>query len=247
MGSMSTRVTESADTQNAADFNRELAFEELGQSDAKYVVYDNDILRVESNGSRIQTSEQSYTPCEIKELQDTHDEEVKEEEEQEREKRENIQEVCETEEKQAGFSLPHLAVEHTDTETARSLSTSSVDANVVDESKNKHSQLYATANGLIIKNANADPRNSFGQTHSAVDQRILNIHGIIVVPKSHWEQQFYLAAMNGQANTLDELLHRGIYDFVILSSYYYETPLHVAVRKRHTKVVEVILKHRCKI
>src|SRR6218665_3951578 len=66
-----------------------------------------------------------------------------------------------------------------------------------------------------------------------------------VVSENPQKQPFYRAANNGQASFLDELLGSGNCDFQMASDD--ETPLHVAVKKKRTKAVEVILKHRCRI
>src|SRR6218665_1393292 len=79
----------------------------------------------------------------------------------------------------------------------------------------------------------------------AIVESLLHKYGTADVMKLAGEQLFYLAAKSGHAEVLDVLLGAGICDFVALSND--DTQLHVAVKERHTRVVEVILKHSCKV
>src|SRR6218665_2438254 len=208
-----------------------------------------------SYGSTIQASENLFSPSVIKELPKTYDEEAPEEEgaadeeakelgkegreeeenkeEKEEKDQEDIHNVYEIEHEKS-FNELYLAADRDDTEAVRRLLMSSVDVNVLDANKTTRSQLYATVKGLLNKKASVDTRST------------PDINGENDSLKPHWEQQLYLAAKNGHADVVDDaLLERGICNFE-LSFDYYETPLQVAVKERHTKVVEVILKHSCK-
>lgn len=81
--------------------------------------------------------------------------------------------------------------------------------------------------------------------HSLIVQTLLENHDTTDIRKPVREQPFYHAAKNDQADDLDVLLQCGNCDFEMLS--FNGTPLHVAVSERNIKVVEVILKHICRI
>ena len=262
--STKTAAALSGDTYNATDVLKERPTGGLhGQSDANYAVYDKvyDRTSVESHGWEVEANEDSYTSSEIENLQETHDKEVKEEEEvdeedeeeeeedevekqyeeeaeeEEEEEAEDIQDVCEIKEEHI-YNQLCIAVDRGDEGAVRILLMSLVNGKGLEVNKNT---IDAAAERLLNKKASVDPRYAFGQTRSASVESMLDIHGTVDADG----QWFYLAAKNnGHADILDALLHRGICDFVTFSDD--ETPLHVAVTKRQTKVVEVILKHSCR-